>query len=124
MSEKATLVKSLRNKGIPIPKGAKVSDLKHLDEHWLSPKGWLVRLARPSSRKPNHQVTLLPDKNTYWLPDSHMAHAIVESKLVFVLGRCEEPPNNVTSISVPKDYNDRWNIKEVKAHDSNDGSNS
>lgn len=124
MSEKATLVKSLRNKGIPIPKGAKVSDLKHLDEHWLSPNGWLVRLALPASRKPNNPVNLLPDKNTYWLPDSHMAHSIVESKLVFVLGRCEEPPNNVTTIEVPKDYNDRWNIKGVKEDGSNDRTDS
>ena len=111
MSEKATLVKSLKNKGIPIPKGAKVSDLKHLDEHWLSPKGWLVRLAKPSSRKPNHQVTLLPEKNTYWLPDSDMARSIVESKLVFFMGRTNKIPSDATLLDVPKDYNDRWGVK-------------
>ncbi len=124
MSEKATLVKSLKRKGIAVPKGAKVNDLKHIDRHWLSGVGWLVRLVKPASRKPGHQVGLIPDKNTYWLPDSEMARKIVESKLVFVMGRSSEPPTNVTVIDVPKDYNDRWPINEVKEHGDNDHTNS
>lgn len=110
MSERAKLVKQLNNKGIPIPKGSKVEDLKHRAEHWLSRAGWLIRLAKPSSRKPNSPLSLIPDKETYWLPDSRMAHEIVETQLVFVLGRSQNPPNGTTVIEVPKDYNDRWPV--------------
>jgi len=39
MSERAKLVKQLNNKGISVPKGAKVADLRHRVEHWLSQNG-------------------------------------------------------------------------------------
>ena len=110
MSEKAKLVKSLKQKGIPIPENAKIADLRHIDNNWLSGVGWLVRLAKPSSRKPLSPAVLLPDKNTYWLPDSRMAHDIVKTKLVFVMGRSANPPKGTQTIDVPKDYNDRWPV--------------
>lgn len=114
MSEKAKLVKQLNKKGIAIPKDAKLTDLRHRAEHWLSGAGWLVRLAKPSSRKPNNPVSLLESmKTTYWLPDSHMAKRIVESKLVFVMGRVTTPPQGVTMIDVPKDYNDKWGMQSL-----------
>ena len=113
MSEKAKLVKQLNKKGIEIPEGAKIADLRHRLEHWLSRNGWLVRLAKPASRKPNSPVSLIPDKNTYWLPDSRMAHEIVETKLVFVLGRCPNAPKGVNIIDVPKDFNDKWPISQL-----------
>jgi hypothetical protein len=112
MSEKAKLVKALKQKGIPIPKDSKVAELRHRNEHWLTGVGWLLRLAKPSSRKPQSPATLLPDKNTYWLPDSRMAHDIVKTKLVFVMGRSALPPNGTNIIDVPKDYNNRWPVKQ------------
>mgnify|MGYP003122885146 FL=1 len=112
MSEKAKLVKSLKQKGIPIPKDAKIVDLRHRDNNWLSGAGWLLRLAKPPSRKPLSPAILLPDKNTYWLPDSRMAHDIVKTKLVFVMGRSATPPNGTQIIDVPKDYNDRWPVSQ------------
>ena len=38
---------------------------------------------------------------------------IVETKLVFVLGRCPTPPKNTPAIEIPKDYNDRWPVQQV-----------
>lgn len=113
MSERAKLVKQLNKKGIEIPEGAKIADLRHRLEHWLSGNGWLVRLAKPASRLPNTPIVLLPDANTYWLPDSRMAREIVETKLVFVLGRTPFPPKGTPAIDVPKDFNDKWPVKSL-----------
>ncbi len=110
MSEKAKLVKQLNKKGIEIPKGAKIADLRHRLEHWLSRNGWLVRLAKPASRKPNSPVSLIPDNQTYWIPDSRMAREIVETKLVFVLGRTPKAPKDTPVLDIPKDFNDRWPV--------------
>ena len=113
MSERAKLTKALNEKGIPIPKGAKVADLRFRLEHWLSQNGWLVRLAKPASRKPDHPVSLLTSADTHWIPDSRMAHEIVESKLVFVLGRTSEPPKGTAILEIPKDFNDRWPVAQL-----------
>ena len=40
-----------------------------------------------------------------------MAHDIIQSKLVFVLGRTISIPTDATFLDVPKDYNDRWGIE-------------
>jgi len=102
---KAYLTKQLREKGIPIPKGATITALEHRLAHYLPGHGYLVRLAKQSSRLPGHAVTLLTDmKVVYWIPNSEMARDIIESKLVFVLGRSAEPPNDTTPIEVPTDY--------------------
>jgi len=110
MSEKSKLVLALKKKNIPLPENQTVVELRHRVETWRSANGWLVRLAKPASRKPDNPVMLLETKDTYWLPDSEMAQRIVESKLVFVLGRTNRPPSHVEVIDVPKDYNDRWGI--------------
>ena len=110
MSQKAKLVSALKKKGIPIPENATIKDLEHRLEHWKSPIGWLLRLAKPSSRKPHHPVSLITTKETCWIPDSLMAKLIVESKLVFVLGRTSTPPESVKVIDIPKDFNDRWPV--------------
>ena len=106
MSERAKLVKQLNKKGIVVPKGAKVADLRHRAEFWLSRNGWLVRLAKPASRKPESPLSLIPDTDTYWLPDSRMAREII----VFVLGRTPVAPEGVKIIDVPKDFNDKWPV--------------
>jgi len=113
MTERTKLVKKLNDLGIPVPKGAKLADLQHRHEHWMSGSGWLVRLVRPPSRKPQSPATLIPDRETYWLPDSRMARDIVETKLVFVLGRSLSAPKGTPTIEVPEDYNDRWPVNEV-----------
>jgi len=113
MSERAKLVKQLNKKGIVIPKGAKVADLRHRAEHWLSRNGWLVRLAKPSSRKPLSPVSLITSTDTVWIPDSRMAKEIIESKLVFVLGRSPIAPEGVEVIDVPKDFNDKWPVNAL-----------
>jgi|TARA_R100001463_G_scaffold80099_3_gene134526 hypothetical protein len=113
MSERAKLVKQLNKKGIQVPKGAKVADLKHRLEYWLSPNGWLVRLAKPASRKPNNPISLITSKDTVWIPDSRMAKEIIETKLVFVLGRTPIAPKGVEVIDVPKDFNDKWPVNQL-----------
>jgi len=110
MSERAKLVKQLNKKGIVVPKGAKVADLRHRAEHWLSRNGWLIRLAKPASRKPLSPISLITSKNTVWIPDSRMAKEIIETKLVFVLGRTPVAPEGVEVIDVPKDFNDKWPV--------------
>jgi len=110
MSERAKLVKQLNDKGISVPKGAKVADLRHRAEHWLSQNGWLVRLVKPSSRKPLSPLSLIPSTDTVWLPDSRMAKEIIETKMVFVLGRTPVAPEGVQVIDVPKDFNDKWPV--------------
>jgi len=102
---KAYLTKQLRKKGITIPKGLGIDALEHRLSNYLPGDGFIIRLAKPSSRRPGHPVTLLTDKNTiYWVPNSIMAQQIILSKLVFVMGRSTEPPNNTTTIEVPSDY--------------------
>ena len=104
MSEKSKLVVALKKKKIPLPEKQTVVELQHRNENWI------VRLGKPVSRKPNHPVTLLETKDTYWLPDSKMAKDIIESKLVFVMGRSPNIPKDATFLDVPKDYNDRWGM--------------
>ena len=48
---KAALVRQLKERGLPVPKGAKVAELQHRLKHWKSPNGYLMRLALPVSRR-------------------------------------------------------------------------
>ena len=118
---KASLVRELKKRGIPVPEAAKVVDLEHRLEHWLSAKCWLLRLAKPSSRMPENPVTLIDHREAIWLPDSRMARMIVDSKLVFVLDRCAEPPNDVPILDVPKDFNTRWPEEQAPIESEWDG---
>ncbi len=117
MSDKTKLIKQLKDSGITIPKGATVSDLRHRLTYWESGKGYLLRLALPSSRKPDSPATLLQQGIVYWIPNSEFARMIAKTKLVFMMGRSEEAPVNSTILDVPKDFNDRWGIGVI------DGSN-
>ena len=45
-ASKASLVKSLHAKGIPVPEGAVVADLQHRLKYWKSGGGYNVRLYR------------------------------------------------------------------------------
>ena len=110
MSEKSKLVIALKKKNIPLPEKQTVAEFQHRHDNWISSKGWLVRLGKPAFRKPDSPVSLLETKNTYWLPDSQMAKDIIESKLVFDMGRTQFPSADATFLDVPKDYNDRWGM--------------
>jgi len=109
-SNKASLIKSLKKREIPIPKGATVDELSHRADLWLGGKGWLFRLVVPASRKPGHPVTMLTGGSTYWVPNSEFAHMIANSNMVFFLGRSNEAPKEALVIDVPKDFKDRWGV--------------
>ena len=117
MSEKSKLVVALKKKKIPLPEKQTVVELQHRNENWFSHLGWIVRLGKPVSRKPNHPVTLLQTKDTYWLPDSQMAEDMIGSKILLVLGRTTKPSKDAIVFDVPSDYDSRWQ------HGSNDKSN-
>jgi|TARA_Y100001973_G_C5204388_1_gene340384 hypothetical protein len=115
---KAALVQECREVGIPVPKSAKVDDIKHRLRHWRPGKGWLFRLCRPNSRKENHPVGMLEEwDKVYWVPNSRMAKMIAESNLVFILGRTLEAPDDAIMLDVPKDFSNKWPLGGI------DGSN-
>ena len=98
---KATLVKSLHEKGIPVPKGATIADLEKRMS-WLSGDGWLVRRFRPV-KWPDHPVMLLNHQETTWLPDTNFAKRIIMSQKVMVIGRAKTPPEGVAVLDVEID---------------------
>ena len=106
---KATLVQQCREAGITLPETADKKVLEHRLKNWLPGKGWLFRLARPTTRRKGHPVQMLEDWTTvYWVPNSKMAEIIAKSNLVFILGRSLEPPRDATMLDVPKDFTERW----------------
>ena len=108
---KASLVKELNDRGIPIPKGAKVADLQHRVDHWLT--GWVAfATGEAGFTCPSNPVTLIDTRTPFGF-DSRMARMVVASKLVFVMGRCAEPPNDVPTLDVPTDFNTRWPEQET-----------
>tara|TARA_R100000234_G_scaffold120107_1_gene105500 strand:- start:7159 stop:7515 length:357 start_codon:yes stop_codon:yes gene_type:complete len=109
MASKAALVKELKARGIPVPKGATVEELQHRLDVYLPGDGFLLRLARPASRKPWNPVVLMEPNTTYWVANSTFAQHIIESKLVFVLGREPQPLSDTTYLEIPKDYPEAWN---------------
>jgi len=85
--------------------------LRHRIRYWREGKGWLFRLARPQSRKINHPVNLLDDWQTvYWIPNSRMAKMVAESRLVFILGRTKEPPQDAVMLDIPEGFSKKWPI--------------
>lgn len=119
---KASLKRLMKEAGLPIPKDASVDDLKHRLATWKNGKGFLIRLAFPSSRKANTPVSLLEQGVVYWLPNSLFAEMVLKSKIVYILDRCDNCPEGATFLDVPKDFNDRWGIGVDNG--SNDISNS
>lgn len=112
MSNKTTLKKQLKAKGIPFPKDATVAELEHRLEYWFGGKGYMFRLALPHSRMPDesHPVRLLEFGNLYWIPNSDFAEIIAKTKMVFIMGRSIDPPSGSVVIDVPKDFNDKWGV--------------
>lgn len=104
---KASLVKSLKAKGIPVPEGAVVADLQHRLKHWTGQAGYNVRLYKGLGQKWNdHPLSVLTDRKAlYWLPASTFADAIIRTRMVLVIKR-GEPLNNAVIIDVPEGFDD------------------
>lgn len=110
-SSKAALVKVCREQGILVPLDATVQTLRHRIRYWWEGKGWLFRLVRPASRKMNHPIQLLVEwDKVYWVPHSRMAKMVAESRLVFVLGRTHEPPQDAVVLDIPEGFSKKWPI--------------
>ena len=99
---KAKVVKELKKKSISIPKNAKLEDLEHMRDTWISCNGWIVRPIKPTARKPNNPVSQLEKNKIYWIPDSKYAQEIVKSQLVAVLGRARSPPKDAIVLKIPR----------------------
>lgn len=116
---KSSIASKLKRAGIPVPQSATIVEMQHRLNYWIPGDGWLVRLLRPSSRKPDHPISLLPNKGEmYWIPNSEMAQKIVGSRLVLVVDRSDKPSKDATLVDVPIDYAERW------GNGSNDNTNS
>ena len=99
---KAKVVKELRAKSISIPKDAKLIDLEHMRDTWISCNGWIIRPIKPTARKPNNPVSTLEKNKIYWIHDSAYAQEIVKSQLVAVLGRARSPPKDAIVLEIPR----------------------
>tara|TARA_R100000329_G_scaffold100768_2_gene83103 strand:- start:1590 stop:1994 length:405 start_codon:yes stop_codon:yes gene_type:complete len=107
---KASLVKSLKAKGIPVPEGAVVADLEHRLKYWSGEAGYNVRLHKGLGIKwDDHVISALKDRKAlYWLPASAFADAIVRTRMVLVVKR-GEPLNNAIVLDVPEGFDDGIN---------------
>ena len=107
-ASKAGLIAALKEVGIPIPEEDKMDALRHRLRHWRGGPGWIIRLVRQPSVKPNTPIILFEKGKTYWIPNSRMASDVVKTQLVFVMGRTPKPPKDAIVMDVPLDYNKRW----------------
>jgi len=108
---KASLVKKLKDAGIPVPEGADVKALEHRLKYWKPNEGgYNLSLFRGWGGKyADHPIALLADRKAmYWLPASEMTDKILRTKLVKVMKR-GLPLNNAVVIDVPIDYEARFN---------------
>lgn len=99
---KASLVGQLKERGLPVPKGATVAELKHRLEHWKGGKGYLMRLAL--TPKEGTLATMLKQGEIYWVPNSDFAEQLAKTRVVYILGMELEPPASATVLDVPKDF--------------------
>ena len=97
---KAKLIKRLKNKGIPIPEIPLVANLEHRIATWEPGYGYLFRLA-VKKIPPNSIAEHIPRGQICWIPNSEFARAIFNTRMVYFLGRAEEPPKGATLVDVP-----------------------
>tara|TARA_R110000824_G_scaffold379441_1_gene571420 strand:- start:444 stop:779 length:336 start_codon:yes stop_codon:yes gene_type:complete len=100
---KAKLSKKLNELRIPIPRDATVSQLQFRLDNWLGGNGFLVRRFRVMRGKES-VAKLIELGKTYWVPNSHFAHDIIKSRLVFTVGRSPTPPADAVFLDVPEWY--------------------
>ena len=104
---KASLIRMLKKRDIPVPKDATIDELKHRLEYWLPGDGFHIRALRYTGAEKfsNSPVKLITDKTSvYWIPNSEMAHAIIGSRIVLVLDRTNKPSNDAIILDVPTNY--------------------
>jgi hypothetical protein len=99
---KAALVRQLKERGVPVPKGAKVSDLQHRLKHWKGGKGYLMRLAL--TPKKDSLAAVLEQGKLYWVPNSTYAEQLAKTRVVYIVGMESEPPASVVALDVPIDF--------------------
>jgi hypothetical protein len=92
----------LKERGLPVPKGAKVAELQHRLKHWNSPKGFLMRLALPV--KKGTLAEMLTPEQVYWVPDSEFANALAKTQVVYIMDRTVEVPKDAQVLEVPHDF--------------------
>jgi len=102
-------VSQLKKNDILIPDSADKTEMEHRLKHWFGGDGFLIRLIRSSQNRTHHPVSLLTDRKAiYWVPNSQMAKDIIESKIVFVMGRTDKPSSDTTFLDIPLDYEVRF----------------
>ena len=92
-ASKASLVRELRDKGIPIPEEPTITNLTSRLS-WLGGKGWILRRFKPHP-EPSHPANLLEHGVITYVPNSKFAERIVRSKKVMILGRVPMPWDGV-----------------------------
>ena len=112
---KAAMATALKEKGIPLPESGEASDMEHRLRYWKSFEeggfGYMIRLHRNAGKKfADHPLSLLdaPRKALYWLPASEMTDKILATRRVVVVGRVQQPSENMVVIDVPTDYETRF----------------
>ena len=99
-STKASLIKRLKNKGIPIPETPLIANLEHRLDNWEPGFGYLFRLA-VKSVPTDSAARYIPKGIICWLPNSAFAREVFNSRLVYFLGRAVEPPKGALLVDVP-----------------------
>ena len=98
-ASKATLVKELRDKDIPIPKNPTIEALQQR-LRWLPGKGWVLRLFKPHP-EPSHPANLLEQGVMTYVPNSRFAEEIVESQKVMIVARTAMPWDGLAILDPP-----------------------
>tara|TARA_R100000152_G_C6775577_1_gene204065 strand:+ start:1491 stop:1835 length:345 start_codon:yes stop_codon:yes gene_type:complete len=106
-SNRASLIKRLKDKGIDFPSKATVSQLEHILKTRESGKGYVLRAIKPTSRGTG-PAKGFPNNESVWVPSSSYARAIVDSKphIVTVVGRLseEQVPNTMRVMEIPEEW--------------------
>ena len=97
-------MKSLKSKGIFIPDNLTVPELRTLNENAKRGPLWIIRVHRP----PPPPFPELQKGHTYWLHPSQFATALIETRLIYTVGRRDTPPESATYMPVP----DSWGEEE------------
>jgi len=106
-SNRASLIKRLKDSSIDFPSKATVSELEHILSSREGGKGYVLRAIKPTSRGTG-PAKGFPNNESVWVPSSAYARAIVDSKphIVTVVGRLSEAqvPNTMRVIEIPEEW--------------------
>lgn len=87
---KASIVKKLQDKGLPVLESDTVETLQKRLDTWSSGMGFLLRVIRLNPYMESLGMVRLPAKgHLYWLPDTEMAHKVIMSKRVVIVKRTD-----------------------------------